>query len=149
MFNRLRLLAAAATLVVPALASAALPAIEVFKSATCGCCEEWVKHLKANGMTVKVSDVASPADYRQKFGISEDLGSCHTAKIGKYAIEGHVPASDIKRLLASGVKARGLAVPGMPAGSPGMETGRTDAYDVLLIKPDGRTAVYKHYSAKK
>lgn len=148
MFIRFRLFVAAAALVVPALASAALPVIEVFKSATCGCCEEWVKHLKANGMSVKVSDVANPGDYRQKFGIAEDLGSCHTAKIGKYAIEGHVPASDIKRLLASGVKARGLAVPGMPAGSPGMETGRTDPYDVLLIKPDGSTAVYKHYSAK-
>ena len=148
MFIRFRLFAAAAALVVPALASAALPVIEVFKSATCGCCEEWVKHLKANGMSVKVSDVANPGDYRQKFGIAEDLGSCHTAKIGKYAIEGHVPASDIKRLLASGVKARGLAVPGMPAGSPGMETGRTDPYDVLLIKPDGSTAVYKHYTGK-
>lgn len=146
MFIRFRLFVAAAALVVPALASAALPVIEVFKSATCGCCEEWVKHLKANGMSVKVSDVANPGDYRQKFGIAQDLGSCHTAKIGKYAIEGHVPASDIKRLLASGVKARGLAVPGMPAGSPGMETGRTDPYDVLLIKPDGRTAVYKHYT---
>lgn len=148
MFIRFRNIAAAAMLVVPALASAAMPVIEVFKSATCGCCEDWVKHLKANGLTVKVSDVADPSAYRQKLGIPADLGSCHSAKIGNYAIEGHVPASDIKRLLGSGLKVRGLAVPGMPAGSPGMEGGRSDPYDVLLVQSDGRTAVYKHYSAK-
>lgn len=148
MFIRFRSVAAAALLVMPALASAAMPVIEVFKSATCGCCDDWVKHLQANGFQVKVSNVEKPADYRQKFGIPAELGSCHTAKVGIYAVEGHVPASDIKRLLSSGVKARGLAVPGMPSGSPGMESERSDPYDVLLVQPDGRTTVYKHYSAK-
>lgn len=135
---------------VPALASAAAPVIEVFKTATCGCCEAWAKHLTANGFSVKATNVADPGDYRKKFGIASELGSCHTARVGDYAIEGHVPASDIKRLLASRAKARGLAVPGMPMGSPGMEAGgHRDAYDVLLVKPDGRTSVYQHYKASK
>ena len=148
MRHTFRTIASAVLLTLPALACEALPAIEVFKSETCGCCEDWPKHLKEHGFTVKTSNVSNPADYRQKFGIPGELGSCHTAKIGAYAIEGHVPASDIKRLVKSGVKARGLAVPGMPHGSPGMETGRSDPYDVLLIGPDGRTSVYKHYSGK-
>lgn len=140
---------AAALLIAPALASAGTPVIEVFKSATCGCCEDWVKHLQANGFTVKLNNVANPSDYRAKLGIPDALGSCHSAKIGQYAIEGHVPASEIKQLMGSGVKARGLAVPGMPAGSPGMEGSRSHPYDVLLVQSDGRTAVYKHYSGKQ
>lgn len=145
---RLRTIAVSIILGMAALASAAMPVIEVYKSETCGCCEEWTKHLKANGFTVKTSNVANPSDYRQKFGIPEELGSCHTAKIGKYAIEGHVPASEIKRLVGSGVNARGLAVPAMPLGSPGMEAGRSDPYDVLLVDSEGRTTVYKHYKGK-
>ena len=143
-----RTIAACTMLALPALATAAKPVIEVFKTETCGCCEAWTEHLKENGFTVKVSNVADTASYRQKFGIAPEFGSCHTAKIGAYAIEGHVPASDIKRLIKSGVKARALAVPAMPHGSPGMETGRHDPYDVLLIQPDGRTSVYKHYPGK-
>jgi hypothetical protein len=148
MLRSVRTIASAVLLTLPILASAAMPVIEVFKSETCGCCEAWTDHLKAHGFKVKVTNVGNPSDYRQKFGIPAELGSCHTAKIGSYAIEGHVPASDIKRLLASGVKARALAVPAMPHGSPGMETGRSDPYDVLLVQPDGRTTVYKHYSGK-
>ena len=132
----------------PAIAAAAKPVIEVYKSPTCGCCQAWADHLKENGFTVKVNNVPDTATYRQKFGIPAELGSCHTAKVGAYAIEGHVPASDIKRLLDSRAKARGLAVPEMPHGSPGMETGRNDSYDVLLIGPDGRTKVFKHYAGK-
>ncbi len=145
---QLRTVALCALLALPALATAAKPVIEVYKSATCGCCQAWADHLKENGFTVKVNNVADTATYRQKFGIPAELGSCHTAKVGGYAIEGHVPASDIKRLLAARAKARGLAVPEMPHGSPGMETGRTDPYDVLLIEPDGRTKVYQHYAGK-
>ena len=148
MQHSVRTMAFAVLLALPAAASAAMPVIEVFKSATCGCCEDWTKHLTEHGFTVKTSNVSDPSDYRQKFGIPSELGSCHTAKIGAYAIEGHVPASQIKRLVKSGVKARGLAVPGMPHGSPGMDTGRSDPCDVLLIQPDGRTTVYKHYSGK-
>lgn len=148
MIRSFRTFASAVLLAVPALASAAMPVIEVFKSESCGCCEAWTKHLKEHGFTVKVNNVASPSDYRQKSGIPSTLGSCHTAKVAGYAIEGHVPANEIKRLVASGVKARGLAVPAMPLGSPGMEAARSDPYDVFLVEPDGRSIVYKHYSGK-
>lgn len=135
---------AAAMLTLPLAALAAQPVIEVYKSADCGCCGGWVKHLEANGFTVKAHNVDNPSDYRQKFGIPAELGSCHSAKVGGYALEGHVPASDIKRLLATQPKATGLAVPAMPMGSPGMEGPRTDPYDVLLVK-NGKTTVFKHY----
>lgn len=125
----------------------ALPVIDVYKSASCGCCHVWVDHLRANGFTVKAVDVPNPSDYRAKYGVSDALGSCHTGVVAGYALEGHVPAAEIKRLLAERPKARGLAVPGMPMGSPGMEGARKDPYDVLLIQADGRTRVYKHYSA--
>lgn len=132
----------------PLFAVAAGPVVEVYKSEYCGCCHEWVKHLEDNGFTVKATDVENPSDYREKFGIPKELGSCHSAKVGGYALEGHVPASEIKRLLAEKPKARGLAVPAMPMGSPGMEGPRKDAYDVLLIQNDGRHSTYRHYSGK-
>jgi len=106
---------------VPMLAHAAMPIVDVYKTASCGCCGAWVKHMKENGFTVRAHDVANPSDYREKFGIPKQFGSCHTAKVGGYAIEGHVPAVDVKRLLAAKPKVRGLAVPAMPLGSPGME----------------------------
>ncbi|TCS33094.1 hypothetical protein EDC30_11835 [Paucimonas lemoignei] len=127
-------------------AQAAGPVVEVYKSAYCGCCTAWVDHLKDNGFDVKVKNVESPSDFREKFGIPQDLGSCHTAKVQGYAIEGHVPAADIKRLLAEKPKAVGLAVPSMPMGSPGMEGPRKDAYDVFLVQANGRTSTYKHYN---
>jgi hypothetical protein len=135
----------AGALGIPLLASAAAPVIDVYKSAACGCCGEWVKHLKASGFAVKTHDVANPSDYREKAGIPNELGSCHTGMVQGYAIEGHVPASEIKRLLAEKPKAKGLAVPAMPLGSPGMEGPRKDPYDVLLVQANGRTSVYKHY----
>jgi hypothetical protein len=127
------------------LASAATQAIEVYKTATCGCCEEWVQHLRANGFRVHAHDVARPSDMREKMGMPDRLGSCHTAVVGGYAIEGHVPAADIKRLLAAKPKAKGLVVPAMPPGSPGMEGPVRMPYDVLLVRKDGTTMVYKHY----
>ncbi len=124
----------------------AKPVIEVYKTATCGCCGEWVKHLRASGFEVRAHDVKEPAQYRQKFGVPDRLGSCHTAKVGGYAIEGHVPAREIRRLLAERPKARGLAVPAMPLGSPGMETnGAKDAYDVMLFTADGKSQVYARH----
>ena len=138
-------LLAAGLIALPALAGAAQPTIEVYKTASCGCCKGWVEHLEANGFTVKAHDVANPGDYREKFGIPQELGSCHSARVGGYALEGHVPAAEIKRLLASKPKATGLAVPAMPLGSPGMEGPRSDPYDVLLVKKDGETAVFKRY----
>ena len=92
----------AALLAMPALAMSATPVINVYKSATCGCCEGWVKHLRENGFKVEAHDVANPSDMREKMGMPDKLGSCHTAVVEGYAIEGHVPAADIKRLLNGG-----------------------------------------------
>lgn len=128
--------------------AAAAPVVDVYKTAGCGCCEGWIEHLKTNGFAVKAQDVGDPGAYRQKFGIPNDLGSCHTGFVQGYAVEGHVPAADIKRMLAEKPKARGLAVPSMPLGSPGMEGTRKDPYDVFLVKADGSSSVYRHYSGK-
>jgi hypothetical protein len=92
-------------------------------------------------------DVRDPADYRRRYGIPDTLGGCHTAVVEGYAIEGHVPAEDIRRLLAERPQARGLSVPGMPAGSPGMEAGgRRQPFDVVLVRPDGSAAVYSRHN---
>lgn len=143
--GKFRNLAVAALIGLPLLAGAATQAVEVYKSASCGCCEQWVKHLQANGMKVHAHNVANPSDTREKMGMPDRLGACHTAVVGGYAIEGHVPAAEIKRLLAEKPKAKGLAVPAMPPGSPGMEGPARMPYDVLLVRNDGSTAVYKHY----
>ncbi|MBI1892480.1 MAG: DUF411 domain-containing protein [Burkholderiales bacterium] len=135
----------AACLAMAASAHAATPVIDVYKTASCGCCSKWVEHLQANGFTVKTHKVSGPADYRQKFGMPDALGSCHTAHVAGYTIEGHVPATDIKRLLAEKPKAIGLAVPAMPLGSPGMEGPRSDPYDVLLVQGNKKYSVYRHY----
>ena len=119
--------------------------VEVYKSPTCGCCTDWIKHLRQNGFSVKAHDVADASEYRAKFGVPDQLGSCHTAMVGGYAIEGHVPAREIKRLLAEKPKAKGLAVPGMPRGSPGMEGPVSDPYEVLLFQASGNYAVYQKY----
>ncbi len=140
--------ALAGALGVHLVASAALPVIEVYKNPSCGCCTGWVKHLEQNGFAVKVHEVANTSDYRAKFGIPDALGSCHTATVQGYAIEGHVPASEIKRLLAENRKVKGLAVPSMPLGAPGMEGNRSDPYDVLLVKTDGSYSTYRHYNGK-
>jgi hypothetical protein len=134
-----------APLVTPA-SALAKPLVEVWKSPTCGCCKDWMAHLEANGFEVKASDTGNTA-MRGRLGIAAELGSCHTALVGGYAIEGHVPAADIQRLLRDrppGVV--GLTVPGMPVGSPGMDGpaygGRRDRYDVLLVRRDGSTRVF-------
>jgi hypothetical protein len=126
--------------------------VEVWKSPSCGCCQDWITHLEAHGFSVKVHDVGNAAA-RARLKVPEQLGSCHTALVGGYAIEGHVPATDIRRLLKERPKAIGLTVPGMPIGSPGMdgpEYGkRQDPYDVLLIGQDGRTRVFNSYFKPK
>ena len=141
--------ALAALLPIPVLAAkqAALPVIEVFKTPTCGCCGLWVEHLQKAGFAVRAMDVPDTTPYRKRFGVPEGLASCHTGMVAGYAVEGHVPAADIKRLLNEKLKARGLAVPGMPLGSPGMEAQRNNAYDVVLIQEDGKHKVYRHYPA--
>ena len=124
---------------------AADPRIEVFKTSTCGCCGKWVEHLKANGFAPVVKDVPSTAEYRRQYGVPEGLQSCHTAVVEGYSVEGHVPAADIHRLLKQKPKAKGLAVPGMPLGSPGMEAPRRQAYSVYLFDSDGKTSVFTKY----
>jgi hypothetical protein len=126
-------------------ASAASPVVDVYKSAYCGCCADWVKHMESSGFTVKTQNVANPSDYREKYGIPQEFGSCHTAVVQGYALEGHVPATEIKRLLSEKPKAKGLAAPGMPMGSPGMEGAHKHPYDVMLVQSNGQTSVYKHY----
>ncbi len=132
------------------LAKTSQPVIEVYKTPTCGCCTDWLEHLRANGFEVNAHNVQDTAPYRAKFGVPAAFGSCHTGMVGGYALEGHVPASEIKRMLAEKPKARGLAVPGMPMGSPGMEVQGevADAYDVLLFQADGKYKVYRHYTGK-
>ena len=131
--------------VAPASAADTVPSIEVWKSATCKCCGAWVKHLEADGFTVKVNaaEPSTLASLKRQAGIGDRLASCHTAMIDGYVIEGHVPGTDIKRLVAEHPDAIGLAVPGMPAGSPGMEQGAEfEPYDVQLIKKDGTTETF-------
>lgn len=138
----------AGTLGVHLAASAAAPVIEVYKNPDCGCCTGWVKHLQESGFTVNTHHVEDTSDYRMKFGMPEALGSCHSAKVEGYALEGHVPAAEIKRLLAEKPKAVGLSVPAMPIGSPGMEGPRKDPFDVLLVQQNGKHSIYKHYNGK-
>ena len=135
-----------AALARPSMAAKALPLVEVFKSPTCGCCGAWVDHLKAAGFPVKVVEVDDTTATRRRHGLPDKFGSCHTGLVGGYVIEGHVPAAEVKRLLAMRPAAIGLAVPGMPVGSPGMAYGdRQDPYDVFLIDKSGRESVFAHY----
>lgn len=136
---------------IKAAAQANQPVIEVWKTAACGCCKDWVKHLQANGFEVKTHDVsdATKRDYRRRLGLADKFGSCHTALINGYLLEGHVPAREIQRLLKERPRALGLAVPGMPVGSPGMDGpeygGRKDPYAVLLVQRDGNSSVFQSY----
>lgn len=132
----------------PLLARAAPPLVEVWKSPTCGCCKDWVKHLEVNGFTVKTHDIGN-TDARARLGMPIKYGACHTAQVGGYALEGHVPAREVLRLLNERPEAVGLAVPAMPRGSPGMDgpayRGHRDPFDVLLVKRDGSASPYQSY----
>ena len=129
-------------------AQSARPRVEVWKDPNCGCCQDWVRHLQANGFEVRVHDNGNAAA-RARLGVAERWGSCHTASVGGYAIEGHVPAGDIHRLLKERPQAIGLSVPGMPVGSPGMDApaygGRQDPFDVLLLQHGGQARVFRSY----
>jgi hypothetical protein len=152
--SRRRFLGTAAALAVGALptlqasAAAPLPTLQVWKSPTCGCCKDWIAVLQKDGFTVQAFDEGNTA-VRARLGLPAKYGSCHTARIGGYVVEGHVPAREIRRLLAEKPDAIGIAVPGMPVGSPGMDgpeyRGRRDPYDVLLVLRDGGSRVYASY----
>ena len=122
--------------------SAAAATLVVTKTASCGCCKHWVEHMKKAGFTVEVHDVVDVTPTAAKLGVPAKLRSCHSASIGGYAIEGHVPAGDVRRLLATRPKAAGLAVPGMVMGSPGMEGGDAQPYQTLLFDKVGKTRVF-------
>ena len=148
MNRRLFLGALLAVPMLPMTGHASPEGISVAKSPTCGCCQAWIEHLRAAGFTVDAADISQDMLYRlkAKLGITPELASCHTAQISGYFIEGHVPADDIRRLLAERPKALGLAVPGMPIGSPGMEMGdQRDPYDTLLVTGPGASQVFARH----
>jgi len=128
-------------------ADAALPRMLVHKSASCGCCGSWVEHMRTNGFDVEVRETDNVNPVKERVGVPLGKGSCHTAEVGGYFVEGHVPADDVKRLLALKPDVKGLVLPGMPAGSPGMEMpdGTTQAYTVELVGHDGSTTAFAHH----
>lgn len=138
----------ASAVISPGLAASTPIAVEVWTGPSCGCCKDWIKHLKANGFVVKSNDTGNTA-IRAKLGLPVNYGSCHTALVGGYAVEGHVHAKDIRRLLRERPEAVGLAVPAMPLGAPGMDgpeyRGRKDPHDVLLVRKDGSATVFQSY----
>jgi hypothetical protein len=138
-------IAVAATLVATKVA-AAVQVIEVYKSPTCGCCGKWAEHLRNDGFAVNVHAIPNIDAFRVRTGVPAALASCHTALVGGYVVEGHVPAADIRKLLTERPKALGLAVPGMPAISPGMDAPHGPGYEVLLFQTDGASRVYHVYS---
>lgn len=141
--------AASVATTLPALAQTS-PAIHVLKDPNCGCCGAWVEILQSEGfdVTVEASMGTLPARYKLDNGIPQEMASCHTARVEGYMIEGHVPVTDIRRLLDERPDAVGLTVPGMPYGSPGMgPESEREAYDVFLILRDGSTKVFTSYAA--
>ena len=146
--RRSLVLAAGAVLVlgmVPgARAQQALPPVTVYKSPACGCCGEWVKHMQASGFRVETREVDDVTSIRRRYGVADELSSCHTAVVGGYVIEGHVPAADIKRLLRERPSAKGLAVPGMVDGSPGMAQGQPRPYATLVFDERGSKVFERH-----
>ncbi|MCG8589123.1 MAG: DUF411 domain-containing protein [Proteobacteria bacterium] len=123
----------------------AVPQIQVFKSPSCGCCTKWERHLEDHGFAVTSTPVTNLTAIKRARGVPEDLAACHTAVVGDYVIEGHVPAADIQRLLAEAPDVTGIAVPGMPLGSPGMEADRSEAYAVRTFGGrEGRSVFATH-----
>jgi hypothetical protein len=123
--------------------------VEVFKTPTCGCCHLWVKHLEQNGFTTKVTDMDDLSAVKRKHGVPARATSCHTAIVNGYVLEGHVPAAEVKKLLIERPAIAGLAVPGMPVGSPGMEVGSTvQPYNVLSFDKTGETKLFASYGRR-
>jgi hypothetical protein len=125
--------------------AAALPEAVVYKSPYCGCCGDWVAHLQANGFTVKSIETVNLDPVRERYRVPAKLASCHTALIGGYVVEGHVPASAVKRLLKEKPPAVGISVPGMPIGSPGMEGPNPEAFNVMVFDERGQAKVFESY----
>jgi hypothetical protein len=121
------------------------PAVKVYKSPTCGCCGKWVTHLQNAGFEVSAEDVADVGVYKQEYGLPRQLASCHTAIVGGYVVEGHVPAEDVQRLLTEQPDIVGIAVPGMPMGSPGMESPNPENYATLVFTANGDVSVWAQH----
>ena len=119
--------------------------VEVFKSPYCGCCEEWIAHLRQNGFQVTAHNMDNVSAIRKQLGMPDKFTSCHTARVGGYIVEGHVPAADLKRMLSEKPRAVGLAVPSMSPGSPGMESSHPIPYNTLLVQADGSYRAYEHH----
>jgi len=148
MFTRRRLIAgsaAAAMLAALRAQGAAAPEVLVHKSPTCGCCTVWIDHLKAAGFAVRAVETHDLAAVRARLGVPPSLASCHTAVVQGYVVEGHVPAATVRRLLAEAPPARGIAVPGMPIGSPGMEGPNPEPFTVQSFDARGRVAAYQSF----
>jgi len=126
-------------------AAGALPTVKVYKSPTCGCCNKWVEHMKANGFKVVTHDMDDVTPHKKRLGVPVGMGSCHTAEVGGYLVEGHVPAADVKRLLAEKPKAKGLVSPGMPQSAPGMDMPGKQPYEILLVRQDGSTSTFARH----
>lgn len=126
-------------------AAGTLPTVDVYKSPTCGCCGKWVEHMKANGFKVVTHEMNDVTPHKQRLGVPVGMGSCHTAEVGGYLVEGHVPAADVKRLLAEKPKARGLVSPGMPQSAPGMDMPGQQPYEIFLVRQDGSTASFARH----
>ncbi|MBE0627906.1 MAG: DUF411 domain-containing protein [Burkholderiales bacterium] len=123
-----------------------LPTVEVYKTLSCGCCGFWVEHMQKSGFKINVHNVRDVTPVRENFGVPDAMASCHTAMVGGYAIEGHVPAADVQRLLRERPKATGIAVPGMVQGSPGMDQGQgKEPYSVILFSKSGRPYVFAQH----
>lgn len=128
-----------------ALAADPVPVVQVWRTPTCGCCGAWVRHLEANGFSVTVTMQDDLAAIKARYGVPRNLESCHTAVVGGYVVEGHVPAADVRRLLRERPALAGLVVPGMPAGSPGMEAPVSEPYATLALAADGSTRVFARH----
>jgi hypothetical protein len=135
--------AALAMLALPAARAQQIPLLTVYKSPACGCCGEWVEHMRTNGFRLQVRDVGDVTPIKRQYGVPDVLVSCHTAVVAGYAIEGHVPAADVKRLLRERPKLKGLAVPGMVPGSPGMQ-GTAQPYNTIAFDAAGSRIFERH-----
>ena len=138
----------AVVVIQPGFAQQKAPTVMVFKTASCGCCSKWVDHMKAAGFQLKVQDVEDIAAVKSRLGVAADISSCHTSQVDGYVIEGHVPAADIKKFILKKSSALGLAVPGMPTNSPGMEAPHlaNEPYTVWEFFKDGKRKAFAKHS---
>ena len=147
MLSRRIFIAGIASVLMACSTAAGATRVIVFMNPDCGCCGAWVDHMKAEGFKVEVRELEDVTPIARRLGVPDELRSCHTAQVGKYFVEGHVPAADVRKLLKDRPNARGIAVPGMPVGSPGMEQGgRQEPYSTLMVGRDGRFRAFADHA---